>query len=88
MIHRRLLVDDARGVGEPLNELDSDRQGLRQTFRHFIVFGNGYRWVQKWFDQRTLPSWVQTQSEIFSSVNVKQPSIKVPPTVKLNLRPF
>ena len=56
LIHRRLLVDDDRGVEEPLNETDADKQGLRQTFRHQIVFGNNYRNVQKRNDQRILPT--------------------------------
>ena len=88
MIHRRLLVDDGRGVGEPLNELDSDKNGLRQTFRHYVVFGSGFRAVQKSIDQIVLPSWVSSQSASFNDIQVRQPSIKVPPTVKLYLRPF
>jgi lysosomal alpha-mannosidase len=40
MIHRRLLADDGRGVEEPLNETDADKQGLRQLVRHYVVFGN------------------------------------------------
>lgn len=88
MIHRRLLQDDGRGVGEPLNELDADKQGLRQTFRHYIVFGKEIRAVQKWMDQRVLPSWAVSQSSTFSSVNIRQAPIKVPSTVKLYLRPY
>jgi hypothetical protein len=38
MIHRRLLVDDGRGVGEPLNETDWDGQGLRQFVSHWVQF--------------------------------------------------
>lgn len=32
-------MDDARGVGEPLNETESDGKGLIQHVRHFVVFG-------------------------------------------------
>lgn len=39
MLNRRLLMDDARGVGEPLNELDADRDGIRQVLRHNVVIG-------------------------------------------------
>eukprot|EP00357_Protocruzia_adherens_P000608 CAMPEP_0115005768 /NCGR_PEP_ID=MMETSP0216-20121206/20086_1 /TAXON_ID=223996 /ORGANISM="Protocruzia adherens, Strain Boccale" /LENGTH=1013 /DNA_ID=CAMNT_0002372193 /DNA_START=50 /DNA_END=3091 /DNA_ORIENTATION=- len=35
MIHRRLLQDDARGVGEPLNETAYGR-GLQTMFRHYV----------------------------------------------------
>jgi len=38
MIHRRLLVDDGRGVGEALNETDWDGEGLRQYVTHNLQF--------------------------------------------------
>jgi hypothetical protein len=88
LIHRRLLVDDDRGVEEPLNETDADKQGLRQTFRHQIVFGNNYRNVQKRNDQRILPTIGVVSSNKFSKVNNKNAPISVPPSVKLYLRPF
>ncbi|CAD8098565.1 unnamed protein product [Paramecium sonneborni] len=40
MIHRRLLKDDARGVGEPLNEKQSNGRGLNQIFQHTLTFFN------------------------------------------------
>lgn len=88
MIHRRLLVDDYRGVEEPLNELDYDKKGLRQTLRHYVVFGDNYRAVQKGMDQRILPSWAPSQSNSFEAVSLRQPTIYVPDWVKLYLRPF
>ena len=88
MVHRRLLVDDGRGVGEPLNELDRDGQGLRQTLRHWVVFGNNFRTVQKWNDQRILPTFALSQVTQFSSVKIRPAPIAVQEAVKLNLRPF
>ena len=88
MIHRRILVDDARGVGEPLNETNPDGSGLVQTFRHNIVFGNEYRAVQKRNDQRILPTFSPSQSDKFGTVAVHGAVIPVPETVKLYLRPF
>ena len=37
-LHRRLLWDDCRGVGEPLNETGSDGQGLIVKGKHLSTF--------------------------------------------------
>lgn len=88
MIHRRLLADDGRGVEEPLNEVDSDGKGLRQVVRHYVVFGSEYRAVQKWNDQRILPTIVPSETSSFGAPALRAPPISVPETVKLYLRPF
>ena len=36
MLHRRLLHDDDRGVGEALNETGRDGKGMRAVMRHYI----------------------------------------------------
>ena len=41
MIHRRLLKDDGRGVGEPLNETENNGTiGLTQKMKHYLLFGD------------------------------------------------
>lgn len=41
MIHRRLLVDDGRGVGEPLDELNLDGVGgLIARMKHYVILTN------------------------------------------------
>lgn len=77
MIHRRLLVDDGRGVGQPLNETDGDGTGLKQTVRHYLVFGNNYRNVQKINDQRILPTIAASSTDKFSTVNIRKAPISV-----------
>lgn len=50
MLHRRMLNDDSRGVGEALNETDWDGQGLRQWVTHTILFNKpGELILQKFF---------------------------------------
>ncbi len=88
MIHRRLLKDDYRGVEEPLNETDADGKGLKQSFRHYVVFGDKYRQVQKNNDQKIMISFASTASNTFSKAIIRKSPLAVPSDVKLYLRPF
>lgn len=67
MIHRRLTKDDARGVGEPLNEPEpSDpSKGLIQNVRHYVVFGDDYRDVQVTNDQKIAVTFSESTSATF-----------------------
>lgn len=99
MIHRRLLVDDWRGVGEPLNETEKDGTiGLRARMKHYLVFGNmsdeRYRDLQYTLD--TAPIVVlanETLAEFLSSPSLKQRSLnldtfEIEKGLKIYLRDF
>eukprot|EP01017_Pseudomicrothorax_dubius_P025526 TRINITY_DN2767_c0_g2_i1.p2 TRINITY_DN2767_c0_g2~~TRINITY_DN2767_c0_g2_i1.p2 ORF type:complete len:195 (+),score=63.47 TRINITY_DN2767_c0_g2_i1:614-1198(+) len=67
MIHRRLVADDARGCGEPLNEKDYDGKGLRERVKHYLVFSETtettslFRTYQFWLDQTLDLNFVASQ---------------------------
>ena len=88
MINRRLIKDDYRGVEEPLNETDADGKGLRQKFRHYVVFGDNYRQVQKNNDQKIMISFSSTTTNTFAKSTIRKSPFNVPSSVKLYLRPF
>lgn len=88
MIHRRLLADDYRGVEEILNETEVNGEGLKLAVRHYVVFSDQYRQVQKWNDQRILPTFGVSHKDRFEEVSIANPPLKVPLMVKLSLRPY
>lgn len=88
MIHRRTLMDDARGVDEPLNETEIDGKGLIQHVRHFIVFGENYRQVQMENDQKVAITFLDTATGTFAKRIPSAIALPVPKSVKLYLRPF
>lgn len=88
MIHRRILMDDARGVDQPLNQLGLDGKGLVQVVRHFVVYGNYYRQTQQQNDQKIATTFMDTTIGIFSKKSPAPTAISVPSNVKLYIRPF
>ena len=40
MLHRRLLIDDNRGVNEPLNETTDNDQGISLKMTHWLLFSD------------------------------------------------
>jgi len=98
MIHRRLRNDDYRGVGEALNEIDWDGQGMRQWVTHTLLFTKpGYintthRRVQLYNDvsQITLLA-PTTKTPFFDKQEVNSTSLgaaEFPSDVKLTSRPL
>ena len=41
MIHRRILLDDYKGVEECLNETENNGIGLTQKMKHYLIFSDG-----------------------------------------------
>ena len=62
--------------------------GLRQSLRHYLVFGTNYRKVQKRNDQRIIPFFVPCFQTYFSKIRARDVPIHVPESVKLFLRPY
>lgn len=56
--------------------------------RHYLVFGNEYRTVQKWNDQRILPTFAPSTAAAFLVKSIRAAPITVPELVKLYLRSF
>ncbi|XP_053696668.1 lysosomal alpha-mannosidase-like [Sabethes cyaneus] len=65
MVHRRLLRDDAFGVGEPLNETAYDR-GLIARGKHYLLFGSkAPKTVTAEAKERFLQNQVHTPAWVF-----------------------
>ncbi|KAL4512875.1 hypothetical protein ABPG72_017560 [Tetrahymena utriculariae] len=98
MIHRRLLCDDARGVGEPLNETEpyNNNTGLTQRVRHYIVFEEGNQTLSRRIQTHvdTYPIVFQSLSQTSNFNNVRLPNRFNPlktntdPFLKVYFRPF
>ena len=44
MLHRRLLCDDSKGLGDSLNEIEPNgEEGLQVISKHILQFGKGYQ---------------------------------------------
>ena len=56
--------------------------------RHYLVFGNKYREVQRMNDQKPMIVYAKSSSKSFAKSLIRAPIIKVPSTVKLFLRIF
>eukprot|EP01017_Pseudomicrothorax_dubius_P048213 TRINITY_DN8740_c0_g1_i11.p1 TRINITY_DN8740_c0_g1~~TRINITY_DN8740_c0_g1_i11.p1 ORF type:complete len:253 (-),score=68.77 TRINITY_DN8740_c0_g1_i11:123-881(-) len=97
MIHRRTLADDAKGVEEPLNELDLDgKSGLRQRVRHYLTFGKKatadgtQRRIQNEVDQPLVVFISNSTNETNKNISfVGQKSFSEPePLLKVFMKPW
>ena len=68
--------------------MTSDGKGLTQSIRHYLIFGNNYRAIQKRNDQPILPIIAESKTGSFYKVFPRQTFFRVPNEVKVYLRPF
>lgn len=47
MQHRRLLQDDLRGLNEPLNEVDSNGNGISVTAKYYMQILDRFKGISK-----------------------------------------
>ncbi|CAL1274579.1 unnamed protein product [Larinioides sclopetarius] len=94
MIHRRLLHDDAFGVGEALNETGVNGHGLVITGSHFLILSNMTKAASKhrplaqqlfMQPQLSFASYNSSEKDYFKLFNVFSPGLKttLPPNVHL-----
>ncbi|XP_059158646.1 lysosomal alpha-mannosidase-like isoform X2 [Physella acuta] len=76
MVHRRLLYDDAKGVGEPLNETGIDGKGLIIRGTHYLVLDNV---------ETSASIYRPLAQEIFLQPQVTFSDLKVEPSVYVQL---
>jgi len=74
MIQRRILHDDNRGVGEPLNETDPDGQGIRLLMKHYVILSTAsdnqdQRAIQYFIDTFPLVYLTESVDSTFNIVN-------------------
>ncbi|EAS04708.3 glycoside hydrolase family 38 amine-terminal domain protein (macronuclear) [Tetrahymena thermophila SB210] len=92
MIHRRIVRDDARGVGESLNEVDQRNQGISQKIRHFIIFERQNeqlsRRIQNELDASPLIFFSQTKNQYFDYRSNSQNRNKIIENQNIYLRVY
>jgi len=94
MIQRRILHDDNRGVGEPLNETDPDGQGIRLLMWHHMILGKfgdsaSQRHQQYNIDYFPLTFIGQSNTTSFQKLNTEANiTTSTPPKIKLYIREY
>ena len=69
--HRRLIQDDIRGVEEPLNERDANKQGIRVNARYYMHIYDTFKGENK---QRRQQMVVDQPIQYFFSLKYNEPT--------------